>query len=241
MKKKNAASKKKKPAQYPVTIQASEKPHLMIPWSNLRWTKSRGDSKRTFSADVLLGDKRQGYTLHNISFATDETGFEKLAVMEKERIAQLLISLVTTPVRGHLIGKTKRPRGRNTKKSRSAMHTARSLGPLIYEWAVSNGKSDLFRKVTLTMKEEGYEEQTPEGITAFLLERNWCNAYKKWPPELDLPTLEPQQFYSLIEYKGTGTLSCNKPIDVMVADILEGRDPYILSPTDPNVIPMTWF
>lgn len=241
MKKKNTASKKKKPAKYPVTIPESEKPHLMIPWSNLRWTKSRGNSNRTFSADVLLGDRRQGYTRHHIIFATDETGFTKLATMEKERIAQLLISLVTAPVRGQLVGTKKRPRGRNTKKSRSAMATARCLGPLIYEWAVSNCKTELFRKVTLTMKEENYIEQTPEGITAFLLERNWCNAYKEWPPELDPPTLEPQQFYSLIEYKETGTLSCNKPIDVMVADILEGRDPYIFSPADFDVIPMTWF
>src|SRR3989304_1214087 len=107
------ASKKKKPAKYPITIPASEKPHLMIPWSNLRWTKSRGDSKRTFSADILLGDREQGYARHHISISTDETAFRKLDMMEKERLTQLLLALVTAPVRGGLAGTTKRPRGRN--------------------------------------------------------------------------------------------------------------------------------
>ena len=99
------------------------------------------------------------------------------------------------------------------------------------------------------MSREGYRPITAMTIAAYLVERNWRNAYhrekpwtaiyKAWPLKTS-PPRKPKVFFQTLRRKqllepGTRTRCWPKPPEQFVADILDGKDPVILAVRNDSV------
>lgn len=218
-------------------------PRHVFPWRNIRFVKSKQGG--TVHADVWLSDLKGKYTWHSISFSMDLEGFKKLSALSEDRRCQMLESLATVPIRAGIFDEKKRPRGRNKEAILNAWVTARWLGPLLLKWIKEGGsKTPIYKTIKSQMGREGFVDQSSTGVAGYLVERNWCNAYKKWPEGFSCPTEDPEHFFVILKRNNPhpkSTRLSRKPIEDLVSDILQGRDPIILLPDDKSSIPMTWF
>ena len=209
----------------------------------------------TAKVEVFLGK-----AWHVVEFRMDGDGFRELAKLPDRARYLLLDSIATLPVRGGFVSKRlaekRRARGRNTKAVKQAWLTARWLGPLLLDWAekAEQPGSQLYKRVARRMRREGYPSITAMTLAAYLVERNWCNAYhcekpwtaiyRAWPLKTS-PSRNPKAFFQTIRRSqpletGTRTRIWPKPPEQFVADILDGKFPVILGEPKYDV-PMTDF
>lgn len=212
------------------------------PWHDLGFTPGRKKSGLRgggrVHAEVFLGDK-----WHTIAIEMDGEGFKKLSALPERSRMLLLDSLACVPVHSNslsLTGKKKRPRGTNSKSSLTAWHTARTLGPPLFRWlqqAAEDPNDRTYKVVLEAMKEDGLTDASPETATAYLLERNWLNAYRlnpqRFPKWTSSATSKPKNLLKQIippgsEHKG---VLPDYP-ETFIANILSGDDArkvYVLS------------
>ena len=224
------------------------------PWRRVRFIPARKGSGLSGGGRVVA-EVYLGNTWHEISLGMDGEGFKKLsALLERSRML-LLESLATMPIRGHnpLLAEKKRPRGRNDKSSLIAWYTARTFGPPLLDWAKqakAEGNNKSMGLVLKAMKKDGLTNTSPEGVMAYLLDRNWQNAHRinperfpKWKhsPPSKLKTFLKQIIRSDSETRGT----LPEPPETFITNILSGAKPpqvYILSNYEIEpAIPMTDF
>lgn len=226
------------------------KPRLSPPWRNISFKKKKGKHGEigTVKAEVWLGDRRNcNYAWHPVTFSTDIEGYQKIAALSEDRQAQLLESVATMPVRNKLFTGKKKPRGKNNERVLSAMYTGAWLGLLILQWIeyMGGAKTQAYQDAVDRVKKESNSHPTHKDIATYLVEKNWCNAFKEWPKGLTPPTDDPEQFFKVVkrnkEYSGGWKMS-SEPIEKVISDILQGKDPIILShPSADKSIFMTWF
>lgn len=226
----------------------SKKRHV-FPWDNVSFKKGGKGNCCTVSADVWLGDTDGNFAWHTISFTMDETGFEKLAYLGKDRLRDLLEALAIMPINNSLLMHKKKSRGRNNAMSLSYWSTARYLANILLKGfrLHKNQFQGIKKEIMPRMeREEGLQYTSLKGITAYLIKLNWKNIYNELPEEFISHFHDPDGFFKILKRGNSRKQNLEfvspEQLNEVVSNILKNNKHYILSHSiEENSISMPLF
>jgi len=195
---------------------------------------NRGKSWGTVSVEVKIGS-----AWHPVWFKMGFQGFKQLASLAYEERAYLLDTITQYPLINRLIPEPGMMRKRGTSASfyqQQAWTTARWSEPILRAWADGAFKSQdsLYRQAVQHMKQAGYSARDPAAVTAFLIERNVCNARKVWPGRAPMKNL--RGFYATLkkhplQYSPSRRFDTRNLASKGVNPTFDGRSPGGVKPT----------
>jgi hypothetical protein len=163
-----------------------------LEYGDFQYRKDR-KGKGTISTRICIDGQ-----WHDIFFGMDEAGLNNLSMLP-ERLRRAIFSTLLANV--NIQTNRPKPRGRNTGyQRRAAWATARWLLPPFSKWIDECGPCNAtYIKIIARMKSDGITDLTSDGVAAYLIERNICNAYRTWPGPGVQPTVDSRKFRRTVQ------------------------------------------